>query len=173
MSAPTLLPLPPHPPDLHVLLEHQTWARLQGDGTATVGITALGIRLSGEVYMCRAKRVGTELAQGETMAVVELSKSVVAVKTPVSGTVVQVNEALEDRPELVHRDPYGAGWIARLRLTDLARDMAELVTCDAVAPAMAHHAWLNRLALVPATTPGVAPSGGPQNDSDSDSSSAP
>lgn len=165
--------LPPlqDPPDWLYLVAQQVWARPEGDGTATVGITQLGIHLSGEVYMCRAKRVGTELAQGETVAVVELSKSVVAVKTPVSGTVVQVNEALEDRPELVHRDPYGAGWIARLRLTDLARDMAELVTGDAVAPAMAHHAWLNRLALVPATTPGAAPSSGPQNDSDSDSDS--
>ena len=108
--------LPPlqDPPDWLYLVPQQVWARPEGDGTATVGITQLGIHLSGEVYMCRAKRVGTELAQGETVAVVELSKSVVAVKTPVSGTVVQVNEALEDRPELVHRDPYGAGWIARL-----------------------------------------------------------
>ena len=125
------------------------------------------------MYRCRAKRVGTKLAQGETVAVVALFTSIVAVKTPGSATVVQVNEALEDRPELVHRDPYGAGWIARRRLSDLARDMAELVTGNAVAPAMAHHAWLNRLALVPATTPGAAPSAGLQNDSDSDSGSAP
>ena len=152
MSAPTLLPLPPHPPDLHVLLEHQTWARVEGDGTATVGITALGIRLSGEVYMCRAKRVGTELAQGASFAVVELSKSVVAVKSPVGGTIVEVNALLEDQPELVHRDPYGTGWIARLRLADFDADRAALLHGDAVAPAMAHHAWLHRLELVPATS---------------------
>ena len=81
--------LPPlqDPPDWLYLVAQQVWARPEGDGTATVGITQLGIHLSGEVYMCRAKRVGTELAQGETVAVVELSKSVVAVKTPVSGTV--------------------------------------------------------------------------------------
>ena len=156
MSAPTLLPLPPHPPDLHVLLEHQTWAHVHDDGTATVGITALGIRLSGEVYMCRAKRVGTELAQGTSFAVVELSKSVVAVKSPVGGTIVEVNELLDDQPELVHLDPYGAGRIARLRLTDFDADRAALLHGDAVAPAMAHHAWLHRLELVPATS-GTSP----------------
>lgn len=149
MTTPTTLL---HPPELYYLMDHQVWARLEGDGTATVGITALGIRLSGEVYMCRPKRVGTELAQGGTVAVAELSKSVVAVKSPVSGVVVAVNEALEDRPELVHRDPYGAGWIARLELGDWAADQAGLVTGAAVAPAMAHHAWLNRQALVPATS---------------------
>lgn len=137
------------PPELHVLMEHQVWARAEGDGTATVGITALGIRLGGEVYMCRARRVGTDLAQGGTVAVVELSKSIVAVKSPVSGQVVQINEALEDRPELVHRDPYGAGWIARLRLGDWAGDVRALVSGAALAPAMAHHAWLHRLELLP------------------------
>jgi glycine cleavage system H protein len=149
MSAPP----PLHPPHLHYLLAHQVWARLEGDGSATVGITQLGIRLSGEVYMCRAKRVGTEVAQGGTVAVVELSKSVVAVKSPVTGTVVAVNEALDERPELVHRDPYGAGWIARLQLADFGHDRAALLTGGAVAPAMDHHAWLHRLELVPATAP--------------------
>lgn len=150
MTAPPLLP---HPPELHYLMEHQVWARPEGDGTATVGITQLGIRLSGEVYMCRAKRVGTDIAQGGTVAVVELSKSVVAVKSPVSGIVVAVNEALDERPELVHRDPFGAGWIARLQLSAWPADQAALLTGDAVAPAMAHHAWLHRLELVPATAP--------------------
>lgn len=152
MSVPSLV----HPVDLHYLIEHQVWARLHGDGTATVGITQLGIQLSGEVYMCRAKRVGTALKQGGTVAVVELSKSVVAVKTPVSGTVSAVNELLDEQPELVHRDPYGAGWIARLQLADFAADQAALLSGDAVAPAMAHHAWLHRLERVPATTPAAA-----------------
>ena len=140
------------PPDLHYLIEHQTWARVHDDGTATVGITALGIRLSGEVYMCRAKRVGSEVAQGASFAVVELSKSVVAVKSPVSGTIVETNEALDEQPELVHRDPYGAGWIARLRLADFDADRATLLHGDVVAPAMAHHAWLHRQDMVPATS---------------------
>ena len=143
------------PPDLHYLIEHQVWARPHEDGTATVGITQLGIRLSGEIYMCRAKRVGTEITQGGTVAVVELAKSIVAVKSPVSGTVVEINDALADRPELVHQDPYGAGWIARLQLADFATDQATLLHGEAVAPAMAHHAWLHRQQLMPGA--GVPP----------------
>ncbi|MDO5289248.1 MAG: glycine cleavage system protein H [Pseudomonadota bacterium] len=152
-----------HPPDLYYLMAHQVWARLHGDGMATVGITRLGVALSGEIYMCRAKRVGTEVAQGGTVAVVELSKSVVAVKSPVSGQVVQVNEALHEQPELVHREPYGDGWIARLRLTDWAQDLPALLHGEAVAAAMQHHAWLHRHALVPATSGGVLQAEPPQS----------
>ena len=132
------------PADLHYLVEHQTWARLHGDGTATVGITALGIQLAGEVYMCRPKSVGSEVEQGRSIAVVELSKSIVSVKSPVRGVVVEVNAALEEKPELVHREPYGEGWLARVRLSDFEADRAALLHGAAVAPAMAHHAWLQR-----------------------------
>lgn len=132
------------PAELFYLVEHQVWARLEGDGTATVGITALGIRLSGEIYMARPRGVGVAVEQGRAVAVVELAKSIVSVKSPVTGTVVAVNEALAAQPELVHTDPYGAGWLARLSLTRWDDDLATLLTGDAVAPAMAHHAWLNR-----------------------------
>ncbi|MEO8280478.1 MAG: glycine cleavage system protein H [Ideonella sp.] len=133
------------PGDLHFLVEHQVWARRDGDDFATVGITALGIRLSGEVYMCRPKQIGSELEQGRSVAVVELAKSIVSVKSPVRGTVVAVNSLLERQPELVHTDPYGSGWIARVRLHDFEADRAALVHGDAVAAAMDHHAWLNQV----------------------------
>ena len=132
------------PADLAYHVEHQTWARLDADGTATVGITSLGIQLSCELYMCRPRPVGAEVAQGRSIGVVELAKSVVSIKSPVSGTVIAVNMRLEDTPELVHRDPYGDGWLARLALTDPTGDLHQLVQGDAVVPAMAHHAWLNR-----------------------------
>ena len=145
-----------YPPDLYFLMEHQVWARVEGDGTATVGITELGIALSGEIYMCRPKRVGTAIEQAATVAVVELSKSIVAVKTPVSGTVVAVNFALEDRPFLVHQDPYGDGWIARLQLVDFSADVAALAHGDAVAPAMARHARLYGHVLEDGGDPGTS-----------------
>jgi glycine cleavage system H protein len=131
------------PAGLHYLVEHQVWARLDG-AKATVGITSLGIRLAGEIYMCRPKNVGSVVTQGGSIAVVELAKSIVSVKSPVSGSIVEVNEALAARPELVHQDPYGAGWLARVRLTGFEADAAALLHGDAVAPAMAQHAWLNR-----------------------------
>ncbi|HEY0818737.1 MAG TPA: glycine cleavage system protein H [Rhizobacter sp.] len=128
------------PSDLHYLVEHDVWARLEADGTATVGITALGIKLSGEIYMCRAKPVGTGVEQGRSIAVVELAKAIVSVKCAVSGTVLDVNPRLEEAPHLVHTDPYGEGWIARLALADFERDRAQLVQGEAVQAAMAQHA---------------------------------
>jgi glycine cleavage system H protein len=131
------------PDGLHYCVEPQTWARLEEGGFATVGITALGIRQSGEIYMCRPKGVGAVVEQGRSIAVVELAKSIVSVKSPVGGEVVEVNPLLAQAPELVHRDPYGQGWLARLRLVRWDGDLALLVHGDAVAAAMEHHAWLN------------------------------
>lgn len=128
------------PADLHYLVEHDVWARIEGDGTATVGITALGIKLSGEIYMCRARPVGTVVEQGRAIAVVELAKAIVSVKSAVTGTVLSVNSLLESSPELVHTDPYGEGWIARLALADFERDLAQLSHGDDVLAVMAQHA---------------------------------
>jgi glycine cleavage system H protein len=134
------------PADLHVHVEHQVWARVdEAAATARVGITALGIRLAGgEIYMCRPRPAGSEVAQGRSVAVVELAKSIVSVKSPVSGEVVRINEALGERPELVHTDPYGAGWIAELRLADWAGDRTALLAAADAREAMRHHAWLHR-----------------------------
>ena len=75
------------PDELHYDIEHQVWARLEADGSATVGITALGVQLAGEVYMCRPKGVGSVVERGRGIAVVELAKSIVSVKSPLGGTV--------------------------------------------------------------------------------------
>ncbi|MGD9833008.1 MAG: glycine cleavage system protein H [Piscinibacter sp.] len=133
------------PDDLHYLVEDQVWARLERDGTATVGITALGIAQAGEIYMARPKPVDSVVEQGRAIAVVELAKSIVSVKSPVRGTVAAVNERLAGTPELVHRDPYGEGWLARVWLADFEADRAALLHGGPVAAAMEHHAWLSRI----------------------------
>jgi glycine cleavage system H protein len=135
------------PDALHYLVEHQVWVRLEGEGVACVGITALGIHLAGgEIYMARPKSVGSVVEQGGSIAVVELAKAIVSVKSPVSGTVLEVNGLLAAQPELVHREPYGAGWLARLRLSGWAADEARLAHGEAaVRPAMEHHAWLHQV----------------------------
>ncbi|MFP8834104.1 glycine cleavage system protein H [Hydrogenophaga sp. XSHU_21] len=138
---------PSFPSDLGYLIEHQVWARIDAPDQVTMGITSLGIRLSGEIYMCRAKPVGTVVEQGRAIAVVELAKSIVSVKAPLSGTVVEANPALARSPELVHRDPYGAGWIARLKPAALERERAALVAGEAVLAAMAEHARLYRIEM--------------------------
>jgi len=136
------------PDDLHYLVEQQVWARLEDGGTvARVGITSLGVQLAGgEIYMARPKGVGSVVVQGGSVAVVELAKAIVSVKSPVAGTVKEINVRLAATPELVHRDPYGEGWLARLALADFAADRAALVHGEVtVRPAMEHHAWLNQV----------------------------
>ncbi len=133
------------PGDLHYLIEHQVWARIEPDGLATVGITSLGTALAGEIYMCRAKSVGTLVEQGKSVAVVELAKSIVSVKSPLSGRVVHTNPCLTETPEIVHLDPYGEGWIARLEPSALASERVALAYGESVLAAMAEHARLYRI----------------------------
>ena len=130
------------PDDLHYLIEHQVWARIDADGVATVGITALGIAQTGEIYMCRPKPPGSVVEQGRSIAVVELAKAIASVKSPLNGTVAAVNERLETRPGLVHLDPYGEGWIARVRPADFGADRGALMHGPQVAAAMARYAAL-------------------------------
>jgi glycine cleavage system H protein len=125
--------------------DHQLWVELESVDTARVGITEMGIRQSGEIYMCRVKSMGTELGQGQSLGVVELAKSIVSVKSPVSGRVLETNPVLAEQPERVHQDPYGAGWLARIQLSNWAADCAALIHGDSVEEAMRNYAWLNRV----------------------------
>lgn len=133
------------PEDLWYWVDDQTWARPVDGGRVRVGITALGLKASGDIYMCRPKSVGSEVEQGRSLGVVELSKSIVSVKSPLSGTVTRVNEALEARPELVHQSPYDAGWLLELAPVRWAEEQSRLVTGPAVREALQRWAWLNQL----------------------------
>ena len=135
------------PSDLLFDPEHQVWARLDDDGLVTLGVTELGIRLSGEIYMCRPKVVGSVVEQGRSIGVVELAKSIVSVKSALSGVVEAINPLLSTKPEYVHLDPYGQGWLARLRPSDLDSERRALLSGEAVWPAMVAHARLHRIEL--------------------------
>ena len=115
-----------YPDDAYVLLERDMWALRLEDGRVRVGVTAFGVKISGHFFMCRPKPVGTAIEQGATIAVAELNKSVVTIKSPVTGVVDEINEALADAPELVEHDPYGRGWLAVLKPTRWGADLAHL-----------------------------------------------
>ena len=115
-----------YPDDLYYWLERDLWCRRLADGGVQVGVSAFGVHISGDFYMARPKPVDTVLTQGQTLAVVELSKSVVAIKTPVSGTVREVNPVLEHTPEVIHQDPYGRGWLAIVQPSRWQHDLALL-----------------------------------------------
>ena len=115
-----------YPDELYYWLERDLWCRRLDNGLVQVGVTRFGVHISGDFYMARPKAVGTVLAQGQTLAVVELSKSVIAIKTPLSGLVREVNPLLEDTPEVIHQDPYGRGWLVQIEPTQWAADLALL-----------------------------------------------
>lgn len=127
-----------YPDDAYFYLPQDMWCRACSDGRVEVGVTTFGIHLSGDFYMCRPKSAGTVLAQGETLAVAELSKSVVAIKSPLSGEVVERNPLLEETPEVIHQDPYGRGWLVRIAPSRWDADLAQLAhgsTLEAAAQA--------------------------------------
>lgn len=93
------------------------WARIDGD-TATFGITWYAQEQLGEVVFFDPPDVGTTVTAGESYAEVESVKAVSDVVAPLSGEIVEVNTALGDDPDAINNDPYGAGWMVKVRLSD-------------------------------------------------------
>ena len=98
--------------------EDHEWIRLDEDGLATVGITNYAQQQLGDLVFVELPELDRDVAQGEETVVIESVKAAGEVKAPVAGTVVKVNEALNDEPNLVNTDPVGDGWFMRLRLAD-------------------------------------------------------
>ena len=97
--------------------EDHEWVRLEGD-EAIVGITAYAADELGDIVFVELPATGTELTAKQTFGVVESVKAVSDLCSPVAGAVVAVNEELSSRPELVNSDPYGDGWMLRVRIDD-------------------------------------------------------
>jgi len=98
--------------------EHE-WVKVEGD-TATVGITDYAQHSLGDIVYVELPRVGAALQQFGNIGVVESVKAVSDIYTPIGGEVVEVNAALEDDPALLNREPFGAGWLFKLKVTDQA-----------------------------------------------------
>ena len=105
-----------YPPDLLYHPEHD-WARVE-DGEATLGITWFAQDQLGEVVFFDPPQVGTAIEANDHYSEVESVKAVSDVIAPLSGEVTAVNEALSDAPEKINDDPYGEGWLIRVRLSD-------------------------------------------------------
>lgn len=109
----------PEPNDLHYTKTHE-WVRLEGD-TATIGITRHAEEELGDVALVQLPEVGRILQQGEMFGEIESIKAVSELFAPVGGEVVAVNERLNDTPEAVNEDPYGKGWMLKIRMADPAQ----------------------------------------------------
>jgi len=104
------------PEDLEYAQNHE-WVQRQDDGTIRVGISDFAQDALGDVVFVDLPDVGRDLGSGEPFGEIESTKSVSDLYSPTNGEVVEVNEELEDRPELVNQDPYGEGWMMVLRPT--------------------------------------------------------
>ena len=105
------------PADLRYTAEHE-WVRRSGDDTVRVGITDFAQSALGDVVFVQLPDVGSEVTAGESFGEVESTKSVSDLFAPVSGTVSAVNGDLDDSPQLVNSDPYGAGWLLDVQVSD-------------------------------------------------------
>ncbi len=107
------------PPDLRYTKDHE-WVRVDGD-VATVGITQYAADQLGDIVFVELPESGKSLTQFGTFGVVESVKAVSDLFAPLSGDVVEANDELGSKPELVNSDPYGKGWMLRVRVADAAQ----------------------------------------------------
>jgi glycine cleavage system H protein len=122
------------PDELYYSLEH-IWARAEGD-LVTIGLSQFGQELAGRIAYVEVPRAGRAVAKGEPFMSMESGKWVGRVKSPVSGTVAEANEELEWESDVVNKDPYGKGWLARIKASNPA-ELSELMRPDS--PEFAAH----------------------------------
>ncbi len=106
------------------------WVLLE-DGRARVGLTDFMQQRSGDVAFAEVKPPGTVLKAGDEIGTIETIKVDIMLSSPVSGRLVEANPALADTPEVINQDPYGAGWLAVVELSDWAADQVNLLTPEA------------------------------------------
>lgn len=117
-----------YPNDLRYLDSHE-YVRLEGE-IATIGISAFAIDQLGDIVFLELADIGDGLEVGEKFGTIESVKAVEDLYPPVSGTVVDRNEVLINSPESVAEDPYGDGWLLKVRLNNLDLDLAETLSAD-------------------------------------------
>ena len=118
------------PQDLHYSKDHE-WVRVEGD-VATVGITDFAQSELGDIVFVEVETEDEELELEEVFGTIEAVKTVSDMFMPIAGTVMELNQALEDNPALINEDPYGEGWIIKIKL-DGAPDLSGLMTSEAYA----------------------------------------
>ena len=118
------------PGDLYYDRKDHFWARLEG-GRVRVGLDALAQKSAGSVKHIQLKPVGTQVAKKRMFGTIEAGKYVGALRAPVSGVLVEINETVVARPSLVNEDPYGEGWFVVIEPSNLQEDLKDLVHGEA------------------------------------------
>lgn len=116
------------PSELKFLSSHE-WVLIEGE-VATIGVSDHAQELLGDLVFVELPEVGSEIAAGDSVAVIESVKAASDSYAPVSGEVIEVNSELEDSPERINDDPYGDGWMYRVKMED-SNEVGELLDADA------------------------------------------
>jgi glycine cleavage system H protein len=117
-----------YPDDLKYLDTHE-YIRLDGE-IATIGITTFAIDQLGDIVYLELPEQGESIKAGEKFGTIESVKAVEDLNAPISGTVIEKNETLIDSPELIADDPYGEGWLLKLRVDDPDEDLSDILSAD-------------------------------------------
>ena len=120
-----------YPNELHYAKSHE-WVRREEDGSYTVGITEHAQELLGDMVYVELPEVGDDVVAGDECGVVESVKAASDIYSPVTGEVIAINEKLADAPEKVNKDPYGAGWLFRVKASD-ETEIDDLLDADSYA----------------------------------------
>lgn len=116
-----------YPDDLKYLDSHE-YARLDGE-IATLGITAFAVDQLGDIVFLELPEIGDAVEKGEKFGTIESVKAVEDLNSPITGTVIEVNSPLIDSPEQIGEDPYGEGWLLKVRIDD-ATELDDALTAD-------------------------------------------
>lgn len=116
-----------YPKDRKYTKEHE-WAKFEGD-IAIVGITWYAQSKLKDIVFIELPKVGRKVKRGDVIAVVESVKTASDIYSPISGEIVEVNEKLERSPELINKDPYGEGWIAKIKIEN-SKEIDELLSSE-------------------------------------------
>jgi glycine cleavage system H protein len=115
--------------------EHNVWLKSEAPGVVVLGATSFGVALAVEFVAYIPKPVGTEVDAGRAVGLLELVKTIVSVRTPVAGTILEHNAAAVADPAVISADPYGAGWLVRLKVDAGPTALQPLVSGQAIGPA--------------------------------------
>lgn len=121
------------PDDLLYDVENNIWYREMGDGTVVLGMTAVAAAMAGSLVAFTPKKAGRGVDEGKSCATVESGKWVGPAKIAFKAEIVEINEALTNEPKLANTDPYGAGWMVKVRPQDWAAAKATLIPGTSVA----------------------------------------
>ncbi|MBS7623570.1 glycine cleavage system protein H [Candidatus Bathyarchaeota archaeon] len=115
------------PEELYYLEEGRSWAKIEPDGRVRVGLSDIAVKMAAEIIYIRLKPRGASVEQGKGFGTMESAKWVGPLKSPVSGTIVDVNDTLTKTPSIIVRDPYGEGWAVLIQPAKLESDLKNLL----------------------------------------------